>query len=56
MLARVPRFPPRFLVRLEIPTDATVRIEKTFGPGHYTVWGAPELFLGAVVDIVQIEH
>jgi hypothetical protein len=26
---------------LQIPDDASVRIERTRGPGHYTVWGFP---------------
>jgi hypothetical protein len=27
-----------------------VVVRKTFGPGHYTLWGAPEALLALVVD------
>jgi hypothetical protein len=55
MLVRVPRFPLRRLAWLEVPDDAPVRVEKTFGPGHYTIWGDPQVLLDAVVSVVQIE-
>ena len=34
---------------LEIPDDAPVTIRKTLGPGHFTVWGDPDVLLGCVV-------
>jgi hypothetical protein len=55
VLLRVPRFPLRLVARLERPDGAPVRIEKTFGPGHYTLWGEPQVLLDAVVAVVQIE-
>ena len=35
-----------------IPDGAPVRIAKTRGPGHYTVWGDPDLLLGCVARIL----
>jgi hypothetical protein len=55
MLLRVPRFRLRLLARLELPDGAPVRIEKTFGPGHYTLWGDPQLLREAVAAVVRIE-
>jgi hypothetical protein len=55
MLRRVPRFPLRLVARLELADGAPVRVRKTFGPGHYTVWGEPRVFLGAVVAVVGVE-
>jgi hypothetical protein len=55
MLRRVPRFPLRLVALLELPDDAPVRSRKTFGPGHYTLWGEPELLLGAVVAVIRVE-
>ena len=56
MLVRVPRFPLRLLARIELPDDASVRIEKTFGPGHYTIWGDPQVLLDAVIAVTRIER
>jgi hypothetical protein len=55
MLRRVPRFPLRLVARLEVPPDASLRIEKTYGPGHYTIWGDAQLLLQYVVAVEQIE-
>jgi len=30
-----------FIVELVIPDNAGIQWEKTFGPGHYTIWGDP---------------
>jgi len=35
-----------FIVEVHIPDDAEVRVERTTSStGHYTLWGAPELFI-----------
>ena len=39
----------------QIPDDAPVRVAKTFGPGHYTLWGDPQLLRDAVVAVTRIE-
>ena len=39
-----------FVAELRIPDDAPVLVRKTFGPGHYTLWGVPPVFLALVVD------
>ena len=30
------------IVVLTIPDDALIRVERTLGPGHHTIWGEPE--------------
>jgi len=55
MLVRVPRFPLRLLARLELPGGAPARIAKTFGPGHYTIWGDPQFLLDAVANVERID-
>jgi hypothetical protein len=55
MLRRVPRFRRRLLAQLELPDDAPVRIAKTFGPGHYTLWGDPQRLRDAVVAVTRVE-
>lgn len=55
MLRRVPRFPLRSLAQLELRDGAPVRIEKTHGPGHYTIWADPQTLLDAVALVVQID-
>jgi hypothetical protein len=39
-----------FVAELRIPADAAVIARKTFGPGHWTLWGTAELFVRLVVD------
>lgn len=55
MLLRVPRFPLRLLARFELPDASPVQIEKTFGLGHYTLWGDPHLLCDVVVSVVRID-
>jgi hypothetical protein len=55
MLWRVPRFPLHLVARLDLSDEAPVRVEKTFGPGHYTLWGEPQLLLDAVVSVMEID-
>lgn len=38
-----------YLARLAIPAGAPIRAEKTLGPHHWTLWGAPNAFLACVV-------
>ena len=54
MLRRVPRFPLRLLARLEFPDDTPVQIKQTFAPGHYTVWGDPQVLLDTVAAVERI--
>jgi|SRR3954468_21184602 len=37
---------------LEIPDDDPVRVERTRGPGHHTVWGAPSVLLTYVTSVL----
>jgi hypothetical protein len=43
-----------FIAELHVAEDAPVIARKTFGPGHYTLWGTPETFVDLVVDIHPI--
>ncbi|HEY8693518.1 MAG TPA: hypothetical protein VIR57_12355 [Chloroflexota bacterium] len=36
---------PGYVAHLEIPTHDDIRVEKTLGPHHYSVWGDPKLLL-----------
>jgi hypothetical protein len=43
-----------FIATVTIPDDALVRIERTSGPGHYTVWGHPAYLLERVTDVTKV--
>jgi hypothetical protein len=40
-----------FIAVVRIPLDGRVRIEKTFGAGHHTVWSTPSTLLALVVAV-----
>lgn len=40
-----------FIATLQIPDDALVRIERTLGAGHHTVWGDPAEIMRFVVTV-----
>lgn len=45
----------RFIAELNIDVDSPdIRIEKTYGRGHHTLWGAPAVLLRAVVRVIGI--
>src|SRR5689334_4842696 len=45
-----------YIAELSLDIDVPpVRIEKTFGRGHHTVWGPPAALLRAVVSIIPVE-
>jgi hypothetical protein len=37
---------------LQIPDDAPVRVQRTRGPGHHTLWGDPATLLTYVAAVV----
>ena len=39
------------IARLEIPDGAPIRVERTRGPGHHTVWGDPAVLLSYVTTV-----
>lgn len=41
------------IAKLVVPERAPVRMEKTLGRGHYTVWAAPSLLLRFVERVVE---
>ena len=44
----------RFIAEVTIPDDAPVRLERTRGPGHHTVWGAPGYLLSCVTQVSAV--
>src|SRR5262245_37985655 len=45
-----------FIAELHLDIDVPpIRIEKTFGRGHHTVWGAPTALLHAIVSITAVQ-
>jgi hypothetical protein len=40
-----------YIARIEIPEDAPVRVERTLGRGHYTVWGEPSVLMTYAVAV-----
>ncbi len=44
-----------FIAELDIPAQATIRVERTTkSKGHYTIWGDPLILLGCVARVVPI--
>lgn len=43
-----------FIAVLRVPLDGSIRIERTRGEGHHTIWGDPEVLLSLVVAVVPI--
>jgi hypothetical protein len=43
-----------FIAVVAIELGAPIRIEKTRGPGHYTVWGLPHALLERVVSVEPV--
>jgi hypothetical protein len=43
-----------FVAVVGIEVDGPIRVEKTRGPGHYTVWGLPGAILTRVVSVEAI--
>jgi hypothetical protein len=41
------------IVVLQIPDGAPVRVERTRGPGHHTVWGDPAVLLSYVRSVIR---
>ena len=42
----------RYIAVLRVPIDGPVTFERTFGEGHFTVRGNPEMLLRMVVSVV----
>jgi hypothetical protein len=41
----------RFIAVLRVPTDGSVRYERTRGEGHHTLWGEPAALRKLVVSV-----
>ncbi len=50
------RFPALggYIAVLRVPEDAPIRVDRTRGPGHHTLWGRPSTFLNCVVSVVPV--
>ena len=48
----VARFQPLVIVQVELSKEAGFMLAKTFGPGHYSVWGDPEALMGQAIVVV----
>lgn len=46
----------QYIAALELGDEMTIRVERTGGPGHHTVWGSPEDLLRHVVDTERVDH
>ena len=42
-----------FIAELHIGAEADIRVQKTFGRGHHTLWGAPDRILACVVQVTS---
>jgi hypothetical protein len=43
-----------YVAILRVSTDGPVRFRRSLGPGHFTLWGEPEVLLALVVDFVAL--
>ena len=43
-----------FIAVLRVPLDGSVRIERTRGEGHHTIWGEPATLLGLVIAVEPV--
>ena len=43
-----------FLALVAIEVDGPIQVEKTRGPGHYTVWALPHALLDRVVSVERV--
>ena len=44
----------RYVAAVRVPLDGSIRIERTRGEGHHTVWGDPDALLAMVVSVVLV--
>ena len=49
----VARRRPAIVAQVALPAGRGVSYARTAGQGHYTIWGAPEDLLAAVVDVMR---
>ena len=43
-----------YVAGVRIEAGAPVRVERTLGPGHYTLWGDPAELLARVVSVAPV--
>jgi len=42
-----------FIAIIRIEEGAPIRVERTLGPGHYTMWGNPAEILARVIAVIR---
>jgi hypothetical protein len=54
-LARARARRPGFLAEVHLPAGVGVSLAKTFGDGHYTVWGSPHVLVASsrIIDKIS---
>jgi pimeloyl-ACP methyl ester carboxylesterase len=50
------RFPSlgAHIAAIRLERGAPIRVERTRGPGHHTLWGEPDHFLTRVISVVEV--
>src|SRR5262249_20241144 len=43
-----------FIAVVQIEEGSPIRIERTLGPGHFTVWGDPAEILARVIAVIPV--
>lgn len=43
-----------YVAGVRVEAGAPIRVERTLGPGHYTIWGEPTKLLARVVSVVPV--
>jgi hypothetical protein len=54
---RKSRVSPRlgsYVAILRVSSDGPIRFRRSLGPGHYTLWGEPDVLLAAVIDVIAL--
>lgn len=44
----------RFIAAVRVEENGPIRIERTLGPGHYTLWGDPSHFMQRVISVTSV--
>ncbi len=44
-----------FVAEVAVPSGSVARVERTLGPGHYTVWAEPLDLLRWVASVLPVE-
>ncbi|MFN0073779.1 MAG: hypothetical protein ACKVVP_20045 [Chloroflexota bacterium] len=45
-----------YIAEIELPDELDIRVERTGGPGHHTLWGDARIVLDQVRDIMSVSE